>query len=161
MTSKKISGVKGEWDIFGHGRGSPVHSWTEECEWGSSLIESKVEIMLTGKDPFWDWLPAANWSIPVFIFTYLLFLVVQMGSVGSGTGSGGSSGGSGEEMRPLQMTSGVGATICEGEPPANSDIDPSSSEQSCDTVIYLGPSLDDGTDGENPPIYLPPLDGDT
>ena len=35
--------------------------------------------------------------------------------------------------------------------------DPSSSEQSCDTVIYLGPRDDDGTDAESPPVYLPTL----
>ena len=35
--------------------------------------------------------------------------------------------------------------------------DPSSSEQSCDTVIYLGPRDDDGTDAESPPVYLPSL----
>jgi hypothetical protein len=29
--------------------------------------------------------------------------------------------------------------------------DPSSSEQSCDTVIYLGPALEDATDNEHPP----------
>ena len=84
-----------------------------------------------------------------------------MGSVSSGNGSGGSSGGSGEEMRmpstnciPSRSLSGVGEVAENG----SSDIDPSSSEQSCDTVIYLGPSLDDATDGEHPPVYLPPLD---
>ena len=35
--------------------------------------------------------------------------------------------------------------------------DPSSSEQSCDTVIYNGPRDDDGTDCESPPVYLPSL----
>ena len=35
--------------------------------------------------------------------------------------------------------------------------DPSSSEQSCDTVIYVGPRDDDGTDCESPPVYLPSL----
>lgn len=40
----------------------------------------------------------------------------------------------------------------------SSDIDPSSSEQSCDTVIYLGPSIDEATDGEHPPVYLPSLE---
>lgn len=77
-----------------------------------------------------------------------------MGSVGSGTGSGGSSG-SGEEMRSgmLAAAGSVGAEI------GSSDIDPSSSEQSCDTVIYLGPSLEDATDGEHPPIYLPSFNG--
>ena len=35
--------------------------------------------------------------------------------------------------------------------------DPSSSEQSADTVIYLGPRDDEGTDAESPPVYLPTL----
>lgn len=39
----------------------------------------------------------------------------------------------------------------------SSDVDPSSSEQSADTVIYLGPAADDATDGEHPPVYLPGL----
>lgn len=34
--------------------------------------------------------------------------------------------------------------------------DPSSSDLSADTVIYMGPS-DDATDGEHPPVYLPSL----
>lgn len=34
--------------------------------------------------------------------------------------------------------------------------DPSSSDLSADTVIYLGPS-DDATDGEHPPVYLPSM----
>lgn len=37
----------------------------------------------------------------------------------------------------------------------SSDFDPSSSEQSADTVIYLGPSEE--TDGEHPPVYIPSL----
>ncbi|XP_049835163.1 uncharacterized protein LOC126278929, partial [Schistocerca gregaria] len=37
----------------------------------------------------------------------------------------------------------------------SSDVDPSSSEQSADTVIYVGPAADDATDGEHPPVYLP------
>jgi hypothetical protein len=83
----------------------------------------------------------------------------QMGSVGSGTGSGGSSGGSGEEMRSTGGGLSVGPNlICEGETATgSSDVDPSSSEQSCDTVIYLGPSIDEATDGEHPPLYLPSL----
>ena len=35
--------------------------------------------------------------------------------------------------------------------------DPSSSEQSCDTVIYVGSRDDDGTDLEHPPVFLPNL----
>lgn len=34
--------------------------------------------------------------------------------------------------------------------------DPSSSDFSADTVIYLGPS-DDATDGEHPPVYIPSM----
>lgn len=64
--------------------------------------------------------------------------------VGSAPGSGGGgSGGSSEE------SSRLGAA---GESSASAD--PSSSEQSCDTVIYVGP-VDDATDGEHPPVYLP------
>ncbi|KAK0166186.1 hypothetical protein PV328_004628 [Microctonus aethiopoides] len=54
-----------------------------------------------------------------------------------GNGSGGSSG---EEA---------------GRP--NSECDPSSSDLSADTVIYVGPGADDATDGEHPPVYLPSL----
>ncbi|XP_017464018.1 PREDICTED: kinesin-like protein CG14535 isoform X2 [Rhagoletis zephyria] len=39
---------------------------------------------------------------------------------------------------------------------AGSGADPSSSELSAATVIYMGPS-DDATDGEHPPVYLPSL----
>ena len=34
--------------------------------------------------------------------------------------------------------------------------DPSSSDLSADTVIYMGP-CDDATDGEHPPVYLPSM----
>lgn len=34
--------------------------------------------------------------------------------------------------------------------------DPSSSDLSADTVIYMGPS-DDATDGEHPPVYIPSI----
>lgn len=37
----------------------------------------------------------------------------------------------------------------------SSDVEPSSSEQSADTVIYVGPSEE--TDGEHPPVYIPSL----
>ncbi|XP_067009925.2 kinesin-like protein CG14535 [Anabrus simplex] len=43
-----------------------------------------------------------------------------------------------------------------GQSTGSSDVDPSSSEQSADTVIYVGPS-DDATDGEHPPVYIPSL----
>ena len=35
--------------------------------------------------------------------------------------------------------------------------DPSSSEQSCDTVIFVGSRDDEGTDLEHPPVFLPGL----
>lgn len=38
--------------------------------------------------------------------------------------------------------------------PSSSEPDPSSSDLSADTVIYVGP-LDDQTDGEHPPVYIP------
>lgn len=60
-----------------------------------------------------------------------------------GGGSTGSGGSSGEDSR---LTAGT----------SSSDVDPSSSEQSADTVIYVGPS-DDATDGEHPPVYIPSL----
>ncbi|XP_025418626.1 kinesin-like protein CG14535 isoform X3 [Sipha flava] len=37
----------------------------------------------------------------------------------------------------------------------SSDVEPSSSEQSADTVIYVGPSEE--TDGEHPPVHIPSL----
>lgn len=43
-----------------------------------------------------------------------------------------------------------------GRVTGSSDVDPSSSEQSADTVIYVGRSTDE-TDGEHPPVYLPSL----
>ncbi|KAL0115090.1 hypothetical protein PUN28_010579 [Cardiocondyla obscurior] len=60
-----------------------------------------------------------------------------VGSNAQGTGSGGSSG----EEATRQ----------------NSECDPSSSDLSADTVIYVGPSADDATDGEHPPVYIPSL----
>ncbi|KAJ0175396.1 hypothetical protein K1T71_008555 [Dendrolimus kikuchii] len=38
--------------------------------------------------------------------------------------------------------------------PSSSEPDPSSSDLSADTVIYIGPT-DDATDGEHPPVYIP------
>ncbi|XP_067215067.1 kinesin-like protein KIF26A isoform X2 [Linepithema humile] len=60
--------------------------------------------------------------------------------VGSGTQGTGSGGSSGEEAARQ-----------------NSECDPSSSDLSADTVIYVGPSADDATDGEHPPVYIPSL----
>ena len=68
------------------------------------------------------------------------------GSAGGSAGSGGSS----EESVRL----GGGFRSSGGE--TSGSADPSSSEQSCDTVIYVGP-IDDATDGEHPPVYLPSL----
>ncbi|XP_063223022.1 kinesin-like protein KIF26B [Bacillus rossius redtenbacheri] len=64
---------------------------------------------------------------------------------GTSTGSGGSSG---DETRPHGHENGHST--------GSSDVDPSSSEQSADTVIYVGRS-DDATDGEHPPVYIPSL----
>lgn len=67
-------------------------------------------------------------------------------------GSGGSgSGGSSEDSSRLGLSRSSG-----GESSTGGSADPSSSEQSCDTVIYVGP-IDDATDGEHPPVYLPSL----
>ncbi|XP_066252648.1 kinesin-like protein CG14535 isoform X2 [Euwallacea similis] len=59
--------------------------------------------------------------------------------VSTGAGSGGSSG---EEQGRTTGTS--------------SEPDPSSSDLSADTVIYVG-RADDATDGEHPPVYIPSL----
>lgn len=40
---------------------------------------------------------------------------------------------------------------------SSSGADPTSSDFSADTVIYVGPSLDDATDNEHPPVFLPNL----
>ncbi|XP_073988987.1 kinesin-like protein CG14535 isoform X2 [Rhodnius prolixus] len=54
---------------------------------------------------------------------------------------------------------GTGGGVVAGEdvnrPGGSSDVDPSSSEQSADTVIYVGPTEE--TDGEHPPVYIPSL----
>ena len=39
----------------------------------------------------------------------------------------------------------------------SSGPDPSSSDFSADTVIYVGPCPDDATDNEHPPVFLPNL----
>ncbi|XP_076766277.1 uncharacterized protein LOC143433053 isoform X2 [Xylocopa sonorina] len=56
-------------------------------------------------------------------------------------------------------TQGAGSGGSSGEEAArqNSECDPSSSDLSADTVIYVGPSTDDATDGEHPPVYIPSL----
>lgn len=57
------------------------------------------------------------------------------------------------------MTQGNGSGGSSGEEQArqNSECDPSSSDLSADTVIYVGPSADDATDGEHPPVYIPSM----
>jgi len=61
-------------------------------------------------------------------------------------------------MRHASVMHGVSIQVGDIPEMSSSDVDPSSSEQSCDTVIYLGPSMDDATDGEHPPVYLPVLE---
>ncbi|XP_043234867.1 uncharacterized protein LOC122388132 isoform X2 [Amphibalanus amphitrite] len=70
-------------------------------------------------------------------------------------GSSGS-GGSAEENRPGRLRSSGE----ESSGRSSSDVDPSSSEQSADTVIYMGPGADECTDGEHPPVYIPSLTSD-
>ena len=67
-------------------------------------------------------------------------------------GSAGSGGSSGEEAAAARLQSQEN-----GRSTGSSDVDPSSSEQSADTVIYVGPSDDAATDGEHPPVYIPSL----
>ncbi|XP_074039347.1 kinesin-like protein CG14535 isoform X2 [Leptinotarsa decemlineata] len=64
---------------------------------------------------------------------------IKFVSSACGNGSGGSSG------EDAMKTTGT-----------SSEPDPSSSDLSADTVIYVGPA-DDATDGEHPPVYLPSL----
>ncbi|XP_044012628.1 kinesin-like protein CG14535 isoform X2 [Aphidius gifuensis] len=52
---------------------------------------------------------------------------------------------------------GSGGSSGEEAARQNSECDPSSSDLSADTVIYVGPGADDATDGEHPPVYLPSL----
>ncbi|KAH8409525.1 hypothetical protein KR222_007719, partial [Zaprionus bogoriensis] len=56
---------------------------------------------------------------------------------------------------PLPLAVGLAQGL-NGGSSAGSGADPSSSEISADTVIYMGPH-DDATDGEHPPVYLPSL----
>ncbi|XP_057672094.1 kinesin-like protein CG14535 [Diorhabda carinulata] len=64
---------------------------------------------------------------------------IKFVSTATGNGSGGSSGEDGSK------TAGT-----------SSEPDPSSSDLSADTVIYVG-RADDATDGEHPPVYIPSL----
>ena len=67
--------------------------------------------------------------------------------------TGGSGGGSGSGSSDEKTTKLVKLAS------SSSDMttDPSSSEQSCDTVIYVGSRDDEGTDAEHPPVYIPNL----
>ncbi|XP_050497405.1 kinesin-like protein CG14535 [Diabrotica virgifera virgifera] len=64
---------------------------------------------------------------------------IKFVSTAAGNGSGGSSG------EDASRTAGT-----------SSEPDPSSSDLSADTVIYVG-RADDATDGEHPPVYIPSL----
>lgn len=56
----------------------------------------------------------------------------------------------------MGVSNGINTTTDEnGRLTSSSDFDPSSSEQSADTVIYVGPSEE--TDGEHPPVCIPSL----
>lgn len=56
-------------------------------------------------------------------------------------------------------TTNISNCVEDSRGPSSSDLDPSSSEQSADTVIYVGHnrSNHDETDGEHPPVYIPSL----
>lgn len=56
-------------------------------------------------------------------------------------------------------TTNISNCVEDSRGPSSSDVDPSSSEQSADTVIYVGHnrSTNDETDGEHPPVYIPSL----
>lgn len=59
-------------------------------------------------------------------------------------------------MQFPSVSNGINTTTDEnGRLTSSSDFDPSSSEQSADTVIYVGPSEE--TDGEHPPVCIPSL----
>ncbi len=70
---------------------------------------------------------------------------------GGGEASKNGSGGSSDETRRRMRIDHLSSTT-----------DPSSSEQSCDTVIYVGNSrgAGDETDAEHPPVFLPSLNSD-
>ncbi|XP_065221897.1 kinesin-like protein CG14535 [Planococcus citri] len=60
------------------------------------------------------------------------------------------------KIKFIGVSNGINTTVDEnGRLTSSSDFDPSSSEQSADTVIYVGPS--DETDGEHPPVHIPNL----
>ena len=73
--------------------------------------------------------------------------------------TGGSGGGSGSGSSDEKTTKLVKILPGGGSSSSASDFttDPSSSEQSCDTVIYVGSRDDEGTDAEHPPVFIPNL----
>lgn len=71
------------------------------------------------------------------LLTSAFVIPLQFVGVASGCGTSGDT--------DAKVQNGVGS----------SDVEPSSSEQSADTVIYVGPSEE--TDGEHPPVHIPSL----
>jgi len=71
------------------------------------------------------------------------------------TSSGGGSSSSDEHRRLSKLKSHDGKST--GSSDFTTSTDPSSSELSCDTVVYRGHSDGSGTDGESPPVFIPPL----
>ncbi|KAL5279541.1 KIF26B family protein [Megaselia abdita] len=57
---------------------------------------------------------------------------------------------------PISSDKALGVNAGHQSAGSSEGPDPSSSDLSADTVIYMGPS-DDATDGEHPPVYLPSL----
>ncbi len=71
------------------------------------------------------------------------------GGTSSGGGSGGGSGGSSDDAKMNKLVRLPGTS--------SSDLTSTESEQSCDTVIYVGSRDDEGTDAEHPPVFIPNL----
>ncbi len=59
-----------------------------------------------------------------------------------------------QEMNPFALFSNRLVKLASS---SSEFTDPSSSEQSCDTVIFVGSRDDEGTDLEHPPVFLPNL----
>lgn len=57
---------------------------------------------------------------------------------------------------PLSSDKNLGLNATGHQSGSSDGPDPSSSDFSADTVIYMGP-CDDATDGEHPPVYIPSL----
>jgi kinesin family protein 26 len=95
-------------------------------------------------------------SVQTFLFVHIHNTVQHSCGIWSfqfSGGSAGSGGSSGEEAAAIRLQQAQE----NGRSTGSSDVDPSSSEQSADTVIYVGPSDDAATDGEHPPVYIPSL----